>query len=258
MKQSFTQVGFLKILEYFIRSKVLLYIFFRKLCPVFGVFEADFKCLKNIFYNKRINIIDIGASDGISVKFFLNNLNIKKIYCYEPHLLFRRQLQKLKISHFQKKKIKIFNYGISIRKSKKKVYYPIYNFLKFNFALLSYTFYSKKDLIDQMNLDFKKELCIRSTYFYLNKFKIINEKIDFIKIDTNGYEQTIVTSLAPLIKRDQPVLVIENNNNNYLKIFNFLKKNYKKYYIHNNRIYPHSNQDCTNIFYIPKTYLIKI
>jgi len=255
LKRSFTQEGFLKILEHFIRSRVYLYIFFRKLCLVFGIFEKDFKYLKNIFYDKKINIIDIGASDGISVKFFLNNLNVKKIYCYEPHLLYQRQLQKLKKFRNYINKIKVFNYGISTRKSKKKVYYPIYNFLKFNFSLLSYTFYSKKDLIDQVNLDFKKELCIRSTYFYLNKLRIINKKIDFIKIDTNGYEQIIVTSLIPQIKKDQPVLVIENNNNNYLKIFNILKNNYKKYYIKNNKIYTHSNQDCTNIFYIPKKFI---
>ena len=33
---------------------------------------------------KKVNILDIGASDGIASNFFLKNLDVNKIICFEP------------------------------------------------------------------------------------------------------------------------------------------------------------------------------
>ena len=69
-----------------------------------------------------------------------------------------------------------------------------------------------------------------------------------IKIDTNGSEVEIVETLLPLIKRDKPVLIIENNN--IKKINDKLKKyKYKKYCIVNKKLIIHKNQNNANIIF---------
>ena len=97
MKQNTTNEGFLGLIEKIIRLIPHVYIFFRWLVKYTNYFESDFHYLKQIFKNKKINIIDVGASDGISCKFFLNNLKVNKIFCYEPQQTFHKDLEKLHI-----------------------------------------------------------------------------------------------------------------------------------------------------------------
>jgi FkbM family methyltransferase len=254
--KSFTQVGTLALLEAYIRSNIYLYIVFRNLSRFFTIFENDFNYLISFFKNRKINIIDIGASDGISVKFFLKKLNVKKIYCYEPHNEYLKKLHELKKTKNYLKKIYILKYGLSKKSEKKKIFYPILKVYNKTIPILSYTFYSKEILRKQMNLDFKKKLKIKSSFIYLKKFELIKNKIDFIKIDTNGYEFEIIKSILPQIKKDKPILVVENNKNQN-KIYNILKKNYKKYYYINKNLRIHKKEKCINIFYVPKSICIQ-
>ena len=92
MQISKTQVGFLGFLENIIRRNGVIYYFIRNIVIYFNIFEEDFKILTKYYKNKKINIIDVGASDGISANFFLKNLNVNKIYCYEPHKVFIKKL----------------------------------------------------------------------------------------------------------------------------------------------------------------------
>ena len=248
LKKSFTQIGFLYYLEFFIRSNIYLYLIFRRLAKFFIIFENDFNYLRFFFKNKKINIIDVGASDGISANFFLKTLNINKIYCYEPHGVYLKKLKKLKHNI---KKIHLFGYGLSTKSIKKKIFYPVLKFFNIKIPILSYTFYSKKILENQIKLDFKNKLIIENSLITLKKFKLINQKIDFIKIDTNGHELNVVKTMLPQINKDKPLIVIENNND-HKKIFNLLKKNYQKYYYKNKILKIHKNELCINIFYINK------
>jgi FkbM family methyltransferase len=247
-KKSFTQIGFLYYLEFFLRSNIYLYLIFRSLAKFLIIFENDFNYLKFFFKNKKINIIDVGASDGISANFFLKTLNINKIYCYEPHGVYLKKLKKLKHNI---KKIHLFGYGLSTKSIKKKIFYPVLKFFNIKIPILSYTFYSKKILENQIKLDFKNKLIIENSLITLKKFKLINQKIDFIKIDTNGHELNVVKTMLHQINKDKPLIVIENNND-HKKIFNLLKKNYQKYYYKNKILKIHKNELCINIFYINK------
>ena len=75
MQKSKTQKGLLGIIEKIIRRNVILYYFVRNIVIYFNIFEDDFKILKEYYYKKPINIIDIGASDGIATNFFLKKFN---------------------------------------------------------------------------------------------------------------------------------------------------------------------------------------
>ena len=80
---------------------------------------------------------------------------------------------------------------------------------------------------------------------------IIEAKIQLIKIDTNGSERDIINSLNSLIKRDRPVLIIENNDiKNIHKILR--KYNYQKYFVYKNRLLIHSNQNSGNVIFKQK------
>ena len=65
MQKSKTQTGFFGFLESIIRSNVIIYYFIRNIAIHFNIFEEDFKILKKYYKNKNLNVIDIGASDGI-------------------------------------------------------------------------------------------------------------------------------------------------------------------------------------------------
>ena len=251
MQTSKTQVGFLGFLESIIRRNALLYYLIRNIVIYFNIFEEDFKILTKYFKDKKINIIDVGASDGISANFFLKNLNVNKIYCYEPHKIFIKDLVKYKKDN---KKIILKKYGISSRENKIIVYYPSIKFFGLNLPLLTYTFYDKSELKKQIKLDFYnyQKISIDRATINLKKFNLVNTKIDLIKIDVNGFELEVVKGMLNQIKRDRPLMVIENNNG-IEKINSLLKKyKYKKFYNISSKFKPHKNQKVLDIFFIPQ------
>jgi FkbM family methyltransferase len=246
IKQNTTQNNsFFINLEKKIRSIPHIYIIFRSLVRFTNYFENDFFYLRIIFKNKKINVIDVGASDGISALFFMRNLNANKIYCYEPQKVFFKKLKKLKKKY---KNLILFNYGLAEKNFMMDIFYPYIKFLGIKFFLLTYSFPVRKELEDQINLDFLLKPKIQKSNILVKKYKMDKDKIDLIKIDTNGSEVEIVKTLKPLIKRDKPVLIIENNNID--KIFKILKVfKYKKYCIVNKKFAIHKNQNNANIIF---------
>jgi len=244
-KQNTTQTGMFSVIERIIRMIPIIYYFFRSVVLFTGYFESDFFYLKNIFKNKKINIIDVGASDGISALFFFRNLNPNKIYCFEPQKIFYKKLLNLKKKF---KNIEVFNYGLAKKTMSMNIYFPYINFFGKKLYLSTYTFPTRNDLIYQMNLDFIIKPNIQKSSINVKKFKLIKDKIDLIKIDTNGSEVGIVETLLPIIKRDKPILIIENNN---IKTIykNLLKYNYQKFCIINNKLIIHHNQNNPNIIF---------
>lgn len=251
MQKSTTQTGLLSLIEKLIRRNAIVYYLVRAIVIRFNIFEEDFKILKKIYGNKKINIIDVGASDGIATNFFIKNLNVNYIFCYEPHLFFIKKLKKLKKKY---SKIKIFNYGISSNNQDMFVYVPLIKFFKLKLYLLTYTFYDHKELTNQIKLDFvnSKKIIIKKIKLRLRKFTTLKSKIDLIKIDVNGYEFEVIKSLKLQIIKDKPLLVIENNSK-LKKITQYLERlSYQKYFCKNNSLLKHTNQNVLDIFYIYK------
>lgn len=245
IKNNTANRGLLGFFEKLIRTVPHIYLFFRPLIKFTNFFEEDFKSLKIIFENKNINIVDIGASDGISALFFIRNLNANKIFCYEPNIFFFKKLIKLKKKY---NFVQIFNYGLGEKKFFNKVFYPYVQFFNKKLVLYAYSFPFKKELEYQINQDFIIKPRILSERLKIKKFKVPKDKIHLIKIDTNGSEFHIIKSILPLLKRDKPVLIIENNN--IKKIYNIIKfLKYKKFCLENKILVPHKNQRNINIIF---------
>ena len=78
-----------------------------------------FFILNNINKNNKINIFDIGANKGQSIKRFKKIFKNSNFFCFEPT---KKLYEILKKSFSNNKSIKIFNYGISNKKTKLKFY----------------------------------------------------------------------------------------------------------------------------------------
>ena len=213
--------------------------------------------MKIIFKNKKIRILDIGASDGISALYFIRNLNPIKIDCYEPHPIFYKQLIKLKKKY---KIINIFNFAISKTNKKLNIYYPIIKIFFFRLPLFAYTYYVINDLKKQINLDFifKSGIVIEEKKLQLRKYKKSKIKYDLVKIDTNGYEHEILISIYSQLIKDKPVIILENS---YMlpKINQLLSKlGYKKYFFENDKIKSHKREKSLNIIFLNKKILKQI
>ena len=218
--------GVFKYLEKIIRSHPLVYLIFRYFIRYTNFFEDDAHGVSYLNLDKKINIIDVGASDGIASKFFMKKLNVSNILCFEPNIPYVKILKKLDY-----KNMRVYDYGIGEKNTNHKVFYPRYQFFKKNFDLVTYTFYDKKELQKQINLDFKfkKNINIVQKEIFLKKIGKLNLKISLIKIDVNGHELSVVKGLKNIIKKDKPALIIETDKN-INKINDYLEKlNYKKY-----------------------------
>ena len=254
MRKSKTNEGFFSILEKITRSHPAIYLIIRNLIRYTNIFEKDFDGLKHLEIDKnQLNIIDVGASDGIASKFFNNNLNTGTIYCYEPSKYYQKILTKNKI-----KNVVIKPYAIGDKNIKKKIYFPRYKFLNKNFDIISYTHYDIK-LMNHFLLDFKfrSNLSIASDTLSIKKIGIFKKKIHLIKIDTNGYELSIIKGLIKTIKKDLPVLLIEVNKDEN-KISQILKKySYEGYFysISKKKFTKNASPHSLNKYFLQKKHL---
>jgi len=168
---------FISIVDYFNKKKIIFY----------------FKDKTN---NDALNIIDIGAHKGETIDLFINNLNVKRIYSFEPNIsLFTKLKSKKKLDN----RVHLFNYGVGL--IEKEDYLNIMEetssstFHNLNYQSDYYkrkkkivSFLSKKDLIQK-----KQKIKIVNLSSFIIKKKIMT--IDILKIDTEGYEYNILKGL---------------------------------------------------------------
>ena len=74
------------------------------------------KFFKQNLDDNKINVIDIGAHKGETIKFFLNNFNVNKIYVFEPNKKLFSNIKK----RFIDKRIHLFNFGVGFKNESKK------------------------------------------------------------------------------------------------------------------------------------------
>ncbi len=254
VKRSKTNSGFLYFFERIIRCHPLLYFITRYLIRYTNIFEEDANGVSFLNLGKKVNIIDVGASDGIASKFFNRKLKINKIICFEPNKSYVKILRSLNI-----KNLKVNPYGIGQHNKKYEIFFPRYKFFSNNLDLITYAHYSKKTLSEQINLDFKfkNKISIIKEKIYLKKIKKIKSKIDLVKIDVNGHEFSVIKGLSKIIKRDKPALIIETNNDikiieKYLNKYNFKKYLFSKKY---NKFIKIKNNYPLNTYFLQKRHL---
>ena len=231
-QRSKTNSGFIDFLENIIRRHPLVYFFARSIVRYTNIFEEDANGIKYLNFKNPLNIIDVGASDGIATNFFIKNLKVNKVICYEPNKSYVNILKTL-----NRKKIIVKPYAIGDKRITKVIYFPRYNFLSKKLDLIPYTYYDKKKLIKQVNLDFnfRKNIKIVKDKLKIKGAGKINSDIDLIKIDVNDNGLSVLKELSNVIKKCKPALLIETDSE-IKKIEKHLKKyRYGKYYFSNSK-----------------------
>jgi len=152
---------------------------------------------KKKFHNQII-IFDVGAHYGETIKLFLDKLNVKKIYSFEPSPINFKVLKK-NTSKYQNDKVEIYNSGLGKTIST---------------DFINQTLESSSSTINQFNMEskyFKKKLQIlnikdKNKFFQKFQIKILTldyfikknsiDHVDLLKIDTEGYEFNILKGLS--------------------------------------------------------------
>ena len=199
---------------------------------LFKIIDFFYQKEKYSFLKKRISkdiniFIDVGAHHGDTIVEFLKIFSIKKIYAFEPS---KKNFDKLKIKvkkieRYNPVKIKIFQFGLG----KKNDVLPLYEITDsvsntFN-NLNSESKYFKKKKFFTTLFGIKKFIkdSVPTKIFPLKKF--INEenidKIDFIKIDTEGFEFNTLLGLDKEIEKVKFILFEHHYDNMIIKNYKF-------------------------------------
>ena len=197
---------------------------------------------KNNLNNINI-LLDIGAHRGESINLFLNNLKVKKIISFEASPInfeFLKKKQKVYAKKFSDTEIIIEN--IALGSENKMIEFKHFNessssTIK-NINEESKYFKRKFNLLNLFNKGriyqtFQIKILILKEYIENNSMT----NIDFLKIDTEGYEYEILLGLEDKIKLVK-VIMFEHHYDNMIKknytftnINNLLvKNNFKKIY----------------------------
>ena len=201
------------------------------------------KFLKKNKYNKFKLLIDIGAHKGESIELFSKNFNIKKIISFEASpITFKYLKKKIEKNTQGYNNTEIVLENIALGAEDKIIEFKQFNesssstikevdeeskYYKRKFMLIN--FLSNKKTYQKI------EIKIYRLKEYIEKNNI--EKIDFMKIDTEGYEFEILLGLENKIKLVD-IIMFEHHYDNMIKknyTYNdihelLIKNNFKKIY----------------------------
>ena len=159
-----------------------------------------FNFLKESLSNKPVNIIDVGAHHGETIKLFAKFLSIKKIICYEASKENYIKLKKF-VHNLENKGLNVKIYNKAIGETRKILTFnqtsesSSSTFSKINFNT---KYFKRKNNI--LKFFFGKNYIIKSYDLEINTLKDEIESnrlesIDLIKIDTEGFEFEVIKGL---------------------------------------------------------------
>ncbi len=174
---------------------------------------VDFFYQKKIinFFKKNINqdikiLLDIGSHKGETINVFLKNFNVKKIYSFEAsrsnYLILETNIKKIQNKYFGCD-INTYNIGVGNSNNDKKFYdLSDSNSSTFNKINKDSSYFKRK--IKILSFFFKKDFFVKENLIkqirlidFLSQNRI--QKVDILKIDTEGYELEVLKGLEDKI-----------------------------------------------------------
>lgn len=180
--------------------------------------------LKNINHNKLFKtVFDIGGHRGETIDLFLKNLKVDNIYSFEPsEVSFKILLKKSVLLRKKFTNTNIYLENVAIGEENKDIefndlYETSSSTIK-SLNLNSKYFKKKENIFGKL---IKKKIIIKQIDFkeYLNQNKI--NKIDLLKIDTEGYELEVLKGLKELISNVSIILFEHHYDNMIIKNYTF-------------------------------------
>lgn len=220
----------MRTLEKFSRQNIFVYYWARKLLPFYIYLtgtphERFFNILKKIPQRPGI-LLDVGANDGLSV-FSMRSLNKSNpILSIEPNFAQKGRLKLLTrlIRNYQFKLV-----GAGEKHHKLTLYSPVYK----GYPLSSYATL-KPELFDlprygMFTATYNHDLLsfVKSTVEIV-PIDDLNLDVNFVKIDAEGTELSVLKGMLSTIERCKPVIMIERVNFTILEIQDLLQNfNYR-------------------------------
>ena len=163
-------------------------------------------------------ILDIGANFGYHTLFFSREIPEGMVYSFEPQIQ-NYKLLELNVNNNKIKNVKIFNKACGNKNE--KILMPLIDL---------------KNLTNNINMgDFTPNTTLPFCDRYINVDSVsVDElnigKVDFVKIDVQGWEIKVLEGMINTIEKYRPVLIIEFENHQMKKVektcqdlYNFLK-----------------------------------
>ena len=186
------------------------------------------KKIINFFHRNKINlkrIIDVGAHHGETINLFLKYFNPEKIYSFEAspqnYIILKKNYSKL--DQNLKKIIQIENIALG-KNNRTQSFNQTHESSSstFNKINIKSNYFSRKKLFLGLGQDmdfFKKiELKIISLDSYFSEYNL--DKIDLLKIDTEGFEYEVLQGFQKNMKKVNYILFEHHYDD-------MIKKNYK-------------------------------
>ena len=181
--------------------------------------RQNFKFVKNILGEKVSVIFDVGCHKGETLDLISEYFKVEKIYAFEPNKNLINQINKSKY-----KNTKFIKKGLGEKNENKK-------FFKSNFSPVNslhksnpdsnYSKFKKKIINFFFSEDFIVEESIELiTFDYFCKNNKI-EKIDLLKIDTEGYEFYIIKGAVKNLKKVKVILLEHHYDSSINKGYKF-------------------------------------
>ncbi len=166
--------------------------------------------------NEGDTVVDVGANIGYDTVLF--GKKARKVYAFEPEKINFGILKK-NIKENKLKNIKAFKLALGSKKEEKRLFESRENYGD-NRLNPSRSPLDRGDLVDVAKLD-----------------DVVSEKVDLIKIDTQGWEPEVIAGAKNLIKKYHPKIFFEwspkmyvDAGLNYQKMWNFLMEEYNRIY----------------------------
>ena len=184
-----------------------------------------FKFLKKKGYKKFDIFFDVGAHRGETIKLFLNNFSIKKIYSFEPlkenFSFLKKNSNRLKKKN---KEVSIIIENIALGNENKKILIKQFsetssstindiNLKSKYFKRKSFLLYDKKKPYSEEEIEQIKF----SDYIENNDVS----KIDFLKIDTEGFEMKVLNGLGNQLTKVGIIMFEHHYDNMIIKKYKF-------------------------------------
>ncbi len=152
-------------------------------------------------------VLDIGANLGNHTMFFSKNMVCEEIYSFEPYLPnYERLVSNIRNNNLNK--VKTINKGVGAQKG----FTTLANFDESNYGAtaLNQGIYAEGDI----------ELTDIDSFVVENGLK----NIDFVKIDTEGCEESVLTGMEVTIAKFHPDFWIEVSRNSFKNVYSTLKR----------------------------------
>ena len=171
--------------------------------------------------------LDVGANSGYYSFYFANKFRELKVIAFEPNFVAFNKFKKTISKNFFKN-IKVYNFGLSDKDKKVKMY----SMISHNYTHSNSTIFENSKDIDIKNYKiFEASLKTGDNQFNFNKKKLL------IKIDVEGHEINTLKGLIKNLLQNECLILIEISDKKFNEVNNFLINNdFKKIFKSKHRL----------------------